>query len=173
MNFDLQEGLEILERTPKTLEYFLSGLSSNWLKVNEGEGTWNSSEVVEHLIEAEKTDWMPRIESILIPERENHFPPFDRFAHLRKRERPMSTKLEEFSALREENIKTLYSLIQSEEDFNKTGIHPEFGEVTLRQLISTWVVHDLTHIAQIVRVMAKRYQEDVGPWIAYLGILKK
>ncbi|MBC5638340.1 DinB family protein [Ornithinibacillus sp. BX22] len=171
MNFKLDEALEILERTPKTLESLLFGLSVGWLHVNEGESTWNASEVVEHLIEAEKEDWLPRVASILVPDEDNHFPPYDRFAHLNKADRSIDAALAEFARLRVESIEKLQALIQDDSDFKRLGIHPEFGEVTLEQLISTWVVHDLTHITQIARVMAKRYQKDVGPWVAYLGVL--
>lgn len=171
MNFKLDEALEILERTPMTLESLLFGLSAGWLQVNEGERTWNASEVVEHLIEAEKTDWLPRVEAILVPEKDNQFPPFDRFAHLNKADRSIDEALAEFKGLRVENLERLEALIQDDSDYKRTGIHPEFGQVTLEQLISTWVVHDLTHITQIARVMAKRYHKDVGPWVAYLGVL--
>jgi len=174
MNFNLLEAIEVLERTPKSLEAFLSGLSESWLQCNEGEGTWNATEVVEHLIEAEKTNWIPRLETILKHGENKPFPDFDRFSHLK--EKPQGTikdKLMEFKTLRNENIAKLRSLVQLEAEFELTGIHPAFGAVKLRELISTWVVHDLTHIAQIVRVMAKRYSKDVGPWVEYLSILKK
>ncbi|WP_042150125.1 DinB family protein [Paucisalibacillus sp. EB02] len=172
MNFNLYEAIEVLERTPKTLEYFLSRLSDDWLQCHEGEGTWNASQIVDHLIEGDKTDWIPRVESIILTERDSHFPPYDRFSHLQKPERTIEEKLEEFKVIRAESLEKLKTLIDSESNFDLTGIHPEFGEVTLKQLLSTWVVHDLTHIAQIVRVMANRYRTDVGPWVSYLGILK-
>jgi hypothetical protein len=172
MNFELNEAIEILERTPKTLEYFLSGLPNNWLQCNEGEGTWNPSQVVDHLIEGDITDWIPRVEAILQAERDNVFPPYDRFSHLSKPERTIEEKLIEFQTVRARSLDKLRNLINSESDLELTGIHPEFGEVKLKQLLSTWTVHDLTHIAQIVRVMAKRYKSDVGPWVSYLGILQ-
>jgi len=174
MNFNLLEAIEVLERTPKSLEAFLTGLSEGWLQCNEGEGTWNATEVIEHLIEAEKTNWIPRLETIIKHGENKPFPDFDRFSHLKQKlEGTIEDKLREFSALRSENIVKVKDLIQSEADFELTGTHPAFGVVKLRELLSTWVVHDLTHIAQIVRVMAKRYSEDVGPWIEYLSILKK
>jgi hypothetical protein len=172
MNFELNEAIEILERTPKTLEYFLSGLPNNWLQCNEGEGTWNPSQVVDHLIEGDITDWIPRVEAILLVERDNRFPPYDRFSHLNKPERTIEEKLVEFQTVRAKSLEKLRNLINLESDLELTGIHPEFGEVKLKQLLSTWTVHDLTHIAQIVRVMAKRYKSDVGPWMSYLGILQ-
>ncbi|KKK37429.1 hypothetical protein WQ57_13305 [Mesobacillus campisalis] len=172
MNFNLNEAIELLERTPKTLELFLSGLSGNWLGCNEGEGTWNASEVVDHLIEADKNNWMPRLDCILQERESRAFPPFDRFAHLKNPDRPIEEKLEEFKAIRQNTVGRLINLAESGLDFEATGIHPEFGTVKARELISTWVVHDMTHINQIVRVMAKRYRSDVGPWSEYLGILK-
>lgn len=174
MNFNLTEAIEILKRTPKTLEYFLSGLSNGWLECNEGDGTWNVYEVIGHLIEAEINNWIPRLEFILQEGDDKPFPLFDRFSHLKGgNDGSLENKLIEFKMLRAENISRLTELIESDMQLNVTGSHPAFGVVKLRELISTWVVHDLTHIAQIVRVMAKRYQSDVGPWIEYLSILKK
>jgi hypothetical protein len=174
MNFNLKEAIELLERTPPTLECFLSGLSDEWLQCNEGEGTWNVSEVIEHLIEGEKNNWIPRLE-IILQEGENRlFPPFDRYIHLNERsERSIEQKLLEFKTIRTQNITRLKVIIEPELHLELTGLHPAFGVVKLRELLSTWVVHDLTHIAQIVRVMAERYRADVGPWKEYLGILKK
>lgn len=173
MNFELQEALELLERTPRTLEAMLSGLSEPWLACREGEGTWSPSEVLDHLIEAEKTNWIPRIEWLLGHGEERPFPPFDRFAHLR---RPPGGTPEErlagFRELRAASTARLRAIVDPERHLGLRGLHPEFGGVTLGQLLSTWVVHDLTHLTQIIRVMAKRYREDVGPWAAYLRILK-
>jgi hypothetical protein len=174
MNFNMEEAIEVLERTPQTLEYFLTGLSNKWLQCNEGEGTWNASEVVEHLIEGEKNNWIPRLKFILQEGESKSFPPFDRYSHLN--EKPVTSieqKLLEFKTIRTQNINQLKALIKPELHLELTGSHPALGVVKLRELISTWVVHDLTHIAQIVRVMAVRYGADVGPWKEYLGILKK
>ncbi|MDO6849658.1 DinB family protein [Priestia megaterium] len=174
MNFNLKEAIEILEHTPQTLEKLLSGLSAGWLQCNEGEGTWDTSEVIEHLIEAEKNNWIPRLEFILQKGKEGAFPPFDRYAHLNKESaNSIEEKLLEFNMIRMQNLQQLKLLIKHEKHLEVIGEHPEFGEVKVRELLSTWVAHDLTHIAQIVRVMAERYREDVGPWEEYLGILKK
>jgi hypothetical protein len=174
MHFNLEEAIEVLERTPRTLVSFLSGLSEGWLHCKEGEGTWNASEVIEHLIEGEKYNWVPRLEFILREGEAQAFPPFDRFSHLNgKSERPIDQKVLEFQAIRAQNITQLRLLIKNESHLELTGSHPAFGQVKLRELVSAWVVHDLTHIAQIVRVMAERYREDVGPWINYLGILNR
>jgi len=173
MNFNLNEAIEVLERTPRTLDSLLSGLSNRWLDSNEGDGTWNVSEVLDHLVEAEKTNWMVRINWILNEGEQKPFPPFDRFSHLNQEKRSIEEKLHEFKESRAQNITKLQMLIEPEINFELKGVHPEFGLVKLRELLSTWVVHDLTHISQIVRVMANRYREDVGPWKEYLGILKK
>ncbi|MEK8130589.1 DinB family protein [Paenibacillus filicis] len=173
MNFNLTESLEILERTPQALEVFLTGLSENWLKNNEGEGTWNVHEVIEHLIEGEKQNWIPRLEFILAEGESQPFPAFDRYAHLNpKAETTINQKLLEFKTIRLQNILRLKELIPFESTLEKTGFHPAFGVVKVKELIATWAVHDLTHMTQILRVMAKRYGTDVGAWREYLGILK-
>ncbi|MWV42151.1 DinB family protein [Paenibacillus sp. HJL G12] len=174
MNFDLNEAIEVLERTPRSLEFFLSGLSDEWLACHEGEGTWNVSEVIEHLIEGEKNNWLPRLEFILQEGESKPFPSFDRYSHLnQKNARTFEDKLLEFKTIRAQNLIRLKEFVQSDSDLEASGSHPAFGVVKIRELISTWVVHDLTHMSQIVRVMAERYRSDVGPWIEYLGILKK
>ena len=174
MHFSFNQSLEILERTPSVLVSYLSGLSDEWLKQNEGENTWSPYDILGHLIVGEKTDWMVRARIILGNAENKHFKPFDRFAQLRAdQNRSVSDMLKEFSELRSDNLEELKAFDISEEQLKLTGIHPEFGEVTLSQLLSTWTVHDLNHISQISRVMAKQYKETVGPWINYLGILKK
>ncbi|WP_116188608.1 DinB family protein [Paenibacillus taihuensis] len=174
MNFNLIEAIGLLERMPKSLEQLLSGLSDGWLESREGEGTWNAVEVVDHLIEAERSNWIPRISFLLQEGASKPFPPFDRFSHLKNEpDRSIDSKLQTFRQVRSYNIDRLKELLHTDTNFNQTGLHPEFGEVKLSELISTWVVHDLTHTAQIVRVMAERYRSDVGPWVQYLGILKR
>lgn len=175
MNFELKEAIEILERTPRTLEGFLTGLSAGWLECDEGEGTWNAFGVVEHLIEGEKHNWIPRLKMILHEGESRVFPVFDRFSHLEESSsESFEEKLAEFASLRSENVKELKALIVEQGySLEATGLHPAFGKVSARELISTWVVHDLTHISQIVRVFSNRYREDVGPWKEYLGVLKR
>ncbi|HZH62001.1 MAG TPA: DinB family protein [Metabacillus sp.] len=174
MEFVMDEVIEILERTPKTLSTFLTGLSYGWLQCNEGEGTWNTREVIEHLIEAEKYNWIPRLEFILQEGDSQPFPAFDRYSHLNNvTQISIDELLKEFISIRSENIKKLKSIVTSDFQLNKIGFHPAFGTVKVKELISTWAVHDLTHLSQIVRVMAERYRENVGPWQEYLGILKK
>ena len=172
MNFKINEAIELLERTPDTLSSLLTGLSPDWLTCNEGSCTWNALEVIAHLIEGEKVNWIPRMNMILTKGEDYTFPPFDRFAHLSKSEKNIEQLLLEFKQCREESLVKLKNQLSSKTDFEQTARHPEFGPVRLRELLSTWVVHDLTHISQITRIMAKRYKEDVGPWQAYLSILK-
>jgi hypothetical protein len=173
MNFNLDEAIEILERTPETLTHLLGGVSPGWLTCNEGANTWNSLEVVAHLIEGEKNNWIPRMNHVLSKGEDEVFPPFDRFSHLQHHHgKEIDQLLKEFKQSREESLLTLKNTLTSTADLECTGRHPEFGPVKLRELLSTWVVHDLTHINQITRVMAKRYREDVGRWSEYLSILK-
>ncbi len=174
MKFDLNESIEILSRTPAVLETLLSGLSDDWLNNNEGEESWSPYDIIGHLIHGEKTDWIPRMEIILSNSTDKNFKPFDRFAQKNESKgKSFNELLEEFKLLRTKNIEILRSKNLTANDLAKTGIHPEFGEVTLEQLLATMTVHDLGHIAQISRVMAKQYSEEAGPWKAYLPVLKK
>ena len=174
MTFKLIEAIEVLERTPQILAHFLSGLSEGWLTCNEGEGTWTVSEVIEHLIEAEKNNWIPRLEFILKEGETHSFPAFDRFSHLNiKGERTIEGNLLAFKTRRAQSLIQLKELVNHESQLELTGFHPAFGQVKVRELLSSWVVHDMTHITQIVRVMSERYREDVGPWVEYLGVLNR
>ncbi|MDA7028343.1 DinB family protein [Bacillus sp. CLL-7-23] len=174
MNFQLEEAIEILERTPKTLQHLLDGLSNSWITCNEGEATWNAFDIVGHLIEGEKQNWIPRIEMIITKGETETFPPFDRFTQIQQNaEKTIEQLLDEFAKLRQDNLEKLQCLVDSQTNLEQTGIHPEFGVVKLREQISTWVAHDLDHLSQMTRVLAKRYQEDVGPWKGYLRILKQ
>ena len=172
MNFDLNKTTAVLERTPKILEDLLSGLSDDWTMQNEGDDTWSPYDIVGHLLHGERNDWMTRLEIILYKENKN-FIPYDRFAQFKESEgKSLQQLLSAFAVLRKENLQKLKSLHLTEADLNKTGTHPEFGDVTLRQLLSTWTIHDLTHIAQITRVMAKQYKEAIGPWIKYFRVMQ-
>ncbi len=174
MTFEINKSIEILSRTPSVLESLLNGISEEWLKNNEGRNTWSPYDIVGHLIHGEKTDWMPRAKVILSNSGHKTFEPFDRFAQMKKdQERPVEELLKEFKKIRAENLEELRSLQIDEARLLEKGIHPELGEANLKELLSTWVVHDLGHISQITRVMAKQYRSEVGPWIEYLGILKR
>ena len=172
MKFDLAKSVQVLERTPVVLADILQNVSNDWTMNNEGDDTWSPYDIVGHLIHGERTDWMPRLEIILHKE-DKKFIPYDRFAQFKESEgKDLQQLLSEFSELRKENLLKLRSLTLNEDDLNKTGIHPEFGDITLRQLLSTWTIHDLTHIAQITRVMAKQYKEAIGPWIKYFRVMQ-
>ncbi len=170
--FSLNKSLEILTRTPDVLDSLLHGISDDWSRVNEGGETWSPYDVVGHLIHGEKTDWIPRMQIILVGE-DKRFAPFDRFAQFENSKgKSLNELLLEFRDLREHNLEMITSSNLDVEDFKKVGIHPVFGEVTLQQLLATWVAHDLNHLAQIARVMAKQFTVEVGPWREFLGILK-
>ncbi len=173
MNFSISRSIEILERTPTVLESLLNGISADWIYRNEGKDTWSPYDVVGHLIHGEKTDWIPRAKIILSKSADKTFIPFDRFAQLNDtRNLSIEELLTEFKTLRIQNLNELMSMdVNDKKTLAEVGIHPEFGEVTLKELLATWTVHDLSHIAQISRVMAKQYKNDVGPWVKYIRIL--
>lgn len=174
MKFSLEKSIEILERTPFVMDSLLRDHSDEWTKNNEGPGTWSPFDIVGHLIHGEKTDWIQRMEIILSDQLDKTFEPFDMHAHFRESEgKSLQELLDEFKSLRRQNIQNLKSKKLTNSDLDKEGIHPEFGKVTLKEMLSTWVVHDLNHIVQISRVIAKQYQREVGPWKKYLGILKR
>jgi len=175
MEYAIEKALPILEKTPAVLQLLLGGLADEWVKTNEGPETWSAYDVVGHLLHGERTDWMARIKKCLVEDAEvKKFIPFDRFAQMRESEgKTLAELLEGFAAARRQNLDELRSLNLTEGDFDKTGVHPAFGTVTLRQLLSTWVAHDLAHTAQIVRVMAKQYKDAVGPWGEYLSIMQR
>ena len=173
MKFTIQKSLRILENTPEIIETLLSGLDEEWLYANEGDNTWNPFDVVGHLIEGEKTDWIPRLQIIVGNSKDRKFVPFDRFKQQNvNRGVPISTLIAEFRECRKKSLDFLKSISITEELLARTGIHPEFGEVNLKQLLATWVTHDLAHLSQITRIMAKQYKEEIGPWQAYFNIFK-
>lgn len=174
MHFDIEKSIEILERTPLVLKVMLNGLPDEWTMNNEGPDTWSPYDVVGHLIHGEKTDWIPRMEIILSGNTDRQFTPFDRFAQFEaSKGKTLQDLLEEFTLLRNENLEKLTQANITGDDLLKTAIHPVFGSVTLEQLLATWTAHDLNHIAQVARVMAKQYKEAVGPWTAFLKILQQ
>lgn len=173
MKFKITQAIEILERTPSTLGTLLDGLSEEWTENNEGEESWSPYDVVGHLIHGEKTDWIKRLEIVLADGGNKIFEPFDRFAQFEESKgKTLNQLLAEFKDIRTENLQYLKSKNINGNDFHKKGIHPVLGEATLENLLSTWVVHDLNHLSQISRVMAKQYKNSVGPWVEYLPILK-
>jgi uncharacterized damage-inducible protein DinB len=174
MEFQLDRAQEILKRTPATLKALLGGLSDEWVTSNEGAESWSPFDIVGHLIHGEETDWIPRARMILEYGESRAFEPFDRFAMFEKSKgKTLSELLDTFERLRRESLRELDEMNLTPEMLSKPGLHPELGLVTLGQLLSTWVVHDLGHTGQIVRVMAKQYVDAVGVWQAYLPILSR
>ena len=174
MEVSLDAALEILPRTPGMLKTMLKGLSPRWTTGTEGPDTWSAEGVVGHLIHGEETDWIPRATMILTKGESQAFEPFDRFAQAKRFQGwPLERLLDRFAELRAESLRTLRGWRLKPEQLTLRGRHPELGPVTLSQLLACWVVHDLGHIAQISRVMAKQYSEAVGPWKAYLPVLTR
>ncbi len=174
MTYNLAQATEVLRNTPDVLEALLSNLSSEWTAGNEGPDTWSAFDVVGHLIHGEHRDWIERMEIILREGTDRTFQPFDRFAMLRDSVgKSLPQLLEEFRTLREQNLITLGKANIGEAELDRTATHPALGTVTLRNLLATWVAHDLGHIGQIVRVMAKQYKDEVGPWKEYLRVVKE
>ena len=168
---DLKDIIAVLARTPASLTALLEGLPDVWVNATEGEGTWSPYDVIGHLIHGEHTDWIPRARHILAGE-SRPFDKFDRTAQFTEsRGKSLGELLSTFAELRRENVSMLSALNLTGEDLGRKGLHPELGEVTLGQLLATWVVHDLDHVGQIARTMAKAYAGAVGPWSAYLSIL--
>ena len=174
MDFDLTDGIAVLERTPHTLRALLAGLPPAWSDATEGPETWSPYVIVGHLIHGERTDWIPRARIILDQGPERRFTPYDRFAQFRESEgKSLADLLDELARLRAENLATLAGWRLTDAQLALRGEHPEFGPVTLRQLLATWVAHDLGHVAQTARVMAKQYRDAVGPWRAYLPVMDR
>ena len=172
MKYSFESSCQILERTPQVLRSLLSGLSDEWVMNNEGPETFSPFDVLGHLIHGEKTDWRERVNMILEFGTSKSFVPFDRFAQYQESGgKTVNELLDEFERLRNLNMQWFTSLKLSETDLDKMGVHPVLGMVTLRQLLSTWVIHDLTHIAQITRVMAKQYKQEMGPWLEIFRIM--
>ena len=172
MKFDLERSIEVLAATPGTVRALLADLSEEWTASKGDRDNWEPYDIIGHYIYAEEADWIPRAKVILAQADDRTFPPFDRYGQFeRSDEESLADRLDEFARIRNENIEILRSWELVDVELELKGVHPEFGEVSLRQLIATWVVHDLTHIRQIVTVLAKRYDEAVGPWKDYLSIL--
>jgi DinB superfamily len=170
--FALDEAIAILSRTPATLDALLRDLPDEWTRANEGGDTWSPFDVVGHLIHGERTDWVERARIILRHGEERPFDKFDRFAQFSASEgRTLASLLDELAALRRENLRELAALHITDADLDRRGRHPELGVVTLGQLLATWVAHDLDHVMQIARVLARQYTDAVGPWRAYLRII--
>ena len=173
MSFDLERSIEVLTATPNVVRSLLGDLSPEWTEASTETGSWSAFDVVGHLIHGEETDWIPRARIILDQGDNRTFVPFDRFAQFENSKgKSLDELLDEFASLRSQNLDTLRGWDLTDENLDLEGIHPELGRVTLRQLLATWVVHDLNHIRQIVTAIAGQYSDDVGVWKEYLSILK-
>jgi len=171
--FNLAESIALLTRTPAVLNALLRGLPDTWVRGNEGIDTWNPFDIVGHLVFAERTDWMPRVRILLENGETRPFDPFDRFAQVKESDgKSLEQLLKSFSSLRSESLSALQSLNLTQEDLVRRGRHPALGVVTLSELLAAWTVHDLTHLHQLSRTMAYQYRDAVGPWSAYLGVLR-
>ena len=173
MSRDLSSSIELLRRTPAVLDVLLRDLPDDWTRVNEGAGTWSAFDIVGHLIHGERTDWIPRMKTILEFGEARTFEPFDRLAQEQESAgQSLAQRLDEFARLRSTNLAVLRALDLEPADLERRGRHPALGPVTLGQLLATWVAHDLTHVHQVSRVMAHQHRDAVGPWAAYLGVLQ-
>ncbi len=171
-SFDLGLAVDMLRRTPATLRALLAGIDERWARATEGPDTFSPFDVVGHLIDGEETDWLVRARIILAQGASVRFEPYDRFRHRgRNAGRSLASLLDEFERLRRENLETLEGWRLRRRELVLPGEHPSLGRVTLRELLAGWVVHDLGHIAQVARVLAKQYRQAVGPWVPYLPVL--
>jgi hypothetical protein len=172
MKFELNSALAVLQRTPGSIRELLNGLADPWIHSNEGPQTFSPFDVVGHLIDGEETDWVPRAKIILAQGPDPRFETYDRFRHWQRNAgRSLVSLLDEFETLRVQNLALVRSWRLTEDQLLLPGNHPQLGVVTLRELLAAWVVHDLGHIAQISRVMAKQYKEEVGPWVPFMPVL--
>jgi len=170
--FVMSEAVAVLSRTPATLDALLRDLPDGWIAAHEGGETWSPFDVVGHLIHGERTDWIPRAKTILEHGDSKPFEKFDRFAQFdESKDRTLAGMLDEFANLRKQNLQELASLHLTDAQLDRRGRHPELGVVTMRQLLATWVAHDLDHVVQISRAIARQYTDEVGPWRAYLRII--
>jgi hypothetical protein len=170
--FVIEEAMAILARTPATLDAALRGLPESWTGAHEGGETWSASDVLGHLIHGEEVDWIPRAKIILAHGDARAFDKFDRLAQFTASAgRTLPDLLDDFARLRDANLRELGAFNLTDADLDRVGRHPELGAVTLRQLLATWVTHDLDHLMQIARVLARQYSDEVGPWRAYLRII--
>lgn len=170
--FTMDEAVAVLSRTPATLDALLRGLPEGWIAANEGGDTWSPFDVIGHLIHGEHTDWVPRVRIILEHGESRPFDTFDRFAQFADSQgRTLASLLDDFASLRQEKLRELAALHITDADLDRRGRHPQLGVVTLRMLLATWVAHDLDHIVQVSRVLARQYSDEVGPWRAFLRVI--
>ena len=170
--FKLDEAIAVLTRTPAAYDAMLRGMPDTWARSNEGESTWSAYDIVGHLVNLERADWMSRLRRILEEGESRPFDRVDRFAQMNEgQDQTLEQRLDEFARLRRENLAQLLSMNLQPADFERRGLHPALGPVTLQNLLATWALHDLTHLHQLSRVMAHQYREAVGPWVKFIGVL--
>lgn len=170
--FVMDEAVALLSRTPRTLDGLLRGMPDAWTRAHEGADTWSPFDVLGHLIHGDRADWLTRARIILEYGEARTFDSFDRLAQFTEsRGKSLDALLDEFAAVRRDNLDQLAALAPTDADLDRRGRHPVFGAVTLRQLLATWVAHDLDHLSQIARVLARQYSDEVGPWRLYLRIV--
>jgi len=170
MQFQLDQGIEVLSRTPGVLRAMLSGLSQPWIVNNYGDKTFSPFDVVGHLVHGERYDYIARIQRILSEGDRVPLEKFDRYAmYEESKGKSIDDLLTEFAALRTANLDRVRTL-RLEEHLNDKGLHPVLGPVTMKDLLACWVAHDLNHIHQIAKCMAIQYREEVGPWAKFLGV---
>jgi uncharacterized damage-inducible protein DinB len=174
MQFRIDDAIAILSHTPAALDAMVRGLPEPWLHANEGPETWSPFDVVGHLVAGERTDWVTRLRLILEHGDKHPFEPFNRTAMFEESKgKGITELLDTFATLRAQNLETVRALQLEPADFVRRGMHPSLGSVTLEQLLATWVTHDMTHMAQISRVIAKQFTAEVGPWREYIGVLNR
>ena len=174
MKFELNKSLQILQRTPAVLHSWLTNLDSSWIQNNYGDETFSPFDVVGHLLHGEQTDWMARVDIILEQGTAQPFTPWDRYAmYQESRGKTIAQLLDGFAAARQDNLARLEAKRLSDDDLDRAGTHPTFGRVTLRQLLATWVAHDLNHIHQIAKCMAWQYRDEIGPWRQYVTLIDR
>ena len=172
MPFVLTEAIAMLRRTPIVIDALLRASPDGWVTANEGTGTWSPFDVVGHLIHGERTDWIPRARIILDHGESRTFDRFNRSAQFSESTgKTLAALLDEFAWQRGRNLDELIAMQLTDADLDRRGRHPELGVVTLRQLLATWVAHDLDHTMQIARVLGRQYSDEVGPWRAYLRVI--
>jgi len=170
--FVVEEATAVLARTPAVLDALLRGLPDGWIAAHEGGESWSPFDVMGHLVHGERTDWIPRVRRLLEHGESLAFEKFDRFAQFEESKgRTLASLLDEFADVRAQSLRDLAALKLTAADLDRRGRHPAFGPVTLRQLLATWMAHDLDHVSQIARVIARQYSDEVGPWRAYLRII--
>jgi uncharacterized damage-inducible protein DinB len=170
---ELEEATGVLARTPAVLRALLTGLPPQWVHRDDGPGTWSAYDILGHILEGDASNWLPRARMVVEAGTARTFEPFDREAMLSRDREPVDALLDRFRTVRAASLDELTSLGLTAADLSRRGRHPEFGEVTLGQVLATWVAHDLTHLAQVGEVLARRYREDVGPYRAYLPALDR